>query len=132
MTPKGTAAIAAVMSILLFSPAFALAAGQGIGSAINLTRQYVDSVNQSAYLVFYPNLTAAYGYIGEAVNESTSGNISGAYRLLNLSVHSATTEEARIQAYAMESLAVLVAVGACTAALLYRYMRVPRRNARKP
>ena len=33
---------------------------------INGAQAYVDMVNQSGYLIFYPNLTQAYGYLNQA------------------------------------------------------------------
>ncbi|MDE1833167.1 MAG: hypothetical protein KGH58_01990 [Candidatus Micrarchaeota archaeon] len=93
-----------------------------LSSAINSTRGYLQSVNSSAYLVFYPNLAKAYSELYLAMNQSFS-NQSRALALLNESRSFASAEQSRIDGYRAESAYALGAITIVLAAALYALMR---------
>lgn len=109
---------------LQFSGAFAASPAAGIGAAINSTAQYLARVNESAYLVFYPNLSYAYNALDRAANVSRS-NPAEAYSLLDLARSSALAEQQRISQYRQASFYALAAVSAALALTLYALMRKP-------
>jgi hypothetical protein len=107
------------------------AQGYNMSTAINSTRSYVNTVNESAYLIFYPNLTAAYGYIDNAVNVSHT-NPAYAQVLLGKARESANAQLADIDRYKTWSFYVLAAVSVVLAVLLVKLMRVkPLKKAKK-
>jgi len=93
-----------------------------INASINATAAYINKVNQSGYLIFYPNLQQAYRYLGLARNISPA-NASAAYYLLTQARQSAASQEASIKGYETYSLYVLLAAFALLAVLLYALMR---------
>ena len=93
-----------------------------IGAEINSTIDYVNMVNESAYLVFYPNLTASYNYIGSAENVSRT-NPTYARALLGMAMGSAKQQLNAIDAYKSGSLFVLAIATIVVAVLLNRLMR---------
>lgn len=120
---RGRAAGSAALFLLFACLGAAGAQQAGIGAAINRTAGILSAANQSAYLIFYPNLTGAYSDYYRAVNISgNASNYSAAYSLLNRSAALAEAEEAGIGSYSGYSAAVLAALGAITAAVLYRFM----------
>lgn len=124
MNPGSRLIYFALGLLLLFSLFIcnSLSQGYDIGAAINSTRSYVDKVNQSAYLVFYPNLTAAYGYINDAANVSHT-NPAYAYALLGKAMSSAEQQLNLINRYRTESFYTLAAVSIILAILLNRLMK---------
>jgi hypothetical protein len=99
-----------------------------IAAAINYTRNFVDGVNASAYLVFYPNMGGAYNYLYKAENVSKS-DPSYAYSLLCKAIDSASYQEEHINNYRLISLVALVALAAALALSLYRLV-APLKNIR--
>jgi hypothetical protein len=109
--------------LLLFSLLARCASAQaGIGVEVNSTRSYVDTVNESAYLIFYPNLTAAYNYVDSAANVSHT-NPAYAQVLLGKARESAEAQLAGIDRYKAWSFYALVATSVVLAVLLERLMR---------
>ena len=96
-----------------------------ITSAINATRQYLDKVNGSAYLIFYPNLTYAYNALNSAANVSRT-NTTEAYALLQAANASAAAAQVRISQYSLASLYALAIISVVFAVVLYRLMRKPK------
>lgn len=126
----------AIFAMLLF---FNLAHAQSsnvtasnITTAINLTLQYVNNINQSSYLIFYPNLTKAYADINLARNESQI-NAPYSYVLLAKARQEAQYQLSLINQYRSESLYVLIIFGILFVILLYVLMKPANsgRNARK-
>jgi hypothetical protein len=118
--------------LFLASPAHAAAPaynGTNITQAINSTASYVNTINQSSYLVFYPNLTAAYRYLNLSENASRT-NPTYAYSLLAEARSSARHQQLAIQQYANLSLYLLIAIAIVLAVVLYVFMR-PYRPGRK-
>ena len=98
---------------------------------LNLTYSYVNSVNDSSYLIFYPNLTAAYHYMSLASNAPDQGS---AYALLNEARSSAMAQQIKINGYKEASAYVLAAstIGlVALLALLMRRMPSRRTSGRK-
>jgi hypothetical protein len=95
--------------------------------AINSTRQYVESVNESSYLLFYPNLTYAYNALGTAVNVSRT-NATEAYELLKVANTSAADAQRSIYRYALDSLYALAVISVALAALLFRLMQSKKKG----
>ena len=118
----------ALLAILLMA---AGATAQRIGSNYtveyaNLTlasaSAYVDSVNQSAYLIFYPNLTQAYAYLGKAkatYNTSPASSVLYAQEARS----SAMAQYLAISGYRKMSFAVMAALTVASAAAVLVSMR---------
>ncbi len=117
----------AVAAMLIFSITIN-AAGPDIPnltSDIATTSAYVNTINQSGYLVFYPNLTASYRYISLAGNQTNS---STAYALLSEARSSALAQNERMSSYKADSLYALALSSAVLLALLYALMRRPSKS----
>ncbi len=99
--------------------------------AINMTSSYVNSINQSSYLVFYPNLTASYKYLNEARTEFAA-NQTYAYSLLSKARQSATEQQTSLLRYQSLSLYILAASSILLAIILYIYMKPHQYKGRKP
>jgi predicted PurR-regulated permease PerM len=113
----------------IFSGSVVAAAGQqpqggnsSINSTINATASYIQQVNQSAYLIFYPNLAQAYGYLQKAENISKT-NTTGAYSLLSKARASAAQQESNLDSEKQDSLIVMVLLTIITTLLLYQVMK---------
>ncbi|MDE1825837.1 MAG: hypothetical protein KGH61_04750 [Candidatus Micrarchaeota archaeon] len=133
--------------LLLLFPAILLAGSQPASvagtnytsayasSVINQTQAYLDTVNQSAYLIFYPDLSKAYSYLGQAreiYQSSPSGAIENAY----LARSYATEQYQSISAYRSASLPVVIILALLSLAWLYYVMKpikkVGQRKINKP
>ncbi|MGD0729560.1 MAG: hypothetical protein ABR981_05785 [Candidatus Micrarchaeaceae archaeon] len=125
------------LALLVAMSFFGIAAGaqssnvsSNLTIAINSTQSYIETVNQSSYLVFYPNLSTAYNDLALARNES-SINISDAYMLLGKAKESAEEAQSRISQYKTISLYLLVIVGVILAFSLYVLMSPSKAPKRK-
>jgi len=125
------------LALLVAMSFFGIAAGaqssnvsSNLTIAINSTQSYIETVNQSSYLVFYPNLSTAYNDLALARNES-SINISDAYMLLGKAKGSAEEAQSRISQYKTISLYLLVIVGVILAFSLYVLMSPSKAPKRK-
>lgn len=94
-----------------------------LSRAINYTASYIEIVNESAYLIFYPNLTGSYYYYNQAINASKSNNSSHAYALLHKARDVADVQLAMINRYRTTSLYVLIAITIILGIILYVLMR---------
>ncbi len=93
-----------------------------ISAEINMTESYINMVNKSAYIIFYPNLTSAYSYLEKAKNISRS-DPAYASELLYNARKSAGEQLASIYRYRNESVLALSVVAVILAIALYWYMR---------
>ncbi len=93
-----------------------------LGESINSTASYINTINQSSYLIFYPNLTWAYKYLNLARNESHT-NATYSYLLLEKANASAEIQAQLLSRYQQLSALVLVALTVLLAAILYFFMR---------
>jgi predicted PurR-regulated permease PerM len=130
-----TVGMAVLAMLFLFN--FMHAQGASISTlnmteTINSTATYINTVNQSGYLVFYPNLVQAYGYLNQAKNQSQT-NPQYAYLLLAKARSSAQSQEAQIDQYKTDSLYVLIALAFILVISVYLLMRPykPVKGARK-
>lgn len=87
---------------------------------------YVNAVNQSGYIIFYPNLTQAYDYIGKAQNISLTSPGSAVLYAKD-AVASANSEYQRISRYKFDSLVALLIFSGATAYALLKTLRGSRR-----
>lgn len=94
---------------------------------INQTISYITAVNQSAYLIFYPNLTAAYSYINKAQKLSVSSP-DGAVSYANLAYSSAQSQYEQLGAYRTESLIAMLFVAAVFLIWTYSIMKRVRQG----
>ncbi|MGI0100237.1 MAG: hypothetical protein ACREBH_00725 [Candidatus Micrarchaeaceae archaeon] len=115
-------AMMAMLSLCINAQYSTVNSSTGIGVAINSTKQFISTVNQSSYLVFYPNLTESYMYLHMAVNESKS-NPGYAYILLGEAKASAQHQKQKLASYKTVSLYVLAAFTLVFAASIYVLMR---------
>ncbi len=98
-----------------------------INQSINSTAAYINMVNQSGYLIFYPNLTQAYSYLNQARNQSQM-NQPYAYDLLAKARSSAQLQQESIDKYKSESLYILIIFAFLLAILMYVLMRPMKSN----
>lgn len=99
--------------------------GGNLTYAINNTESFVNSVNKSAYLIFYPNLTSSYHYIALAKEQN---NDSYAYLLLSKARSDAQAQLNKINSYKRDSLYVLVVSVIVLSSILYVLMRPSRKQ----
>ena len=83
---------------------------------------YINEVNDSGYLVFYPNLTQAYSYLNKSYALYPSSP-SGAVYYATLASASAQGQYGRISYYRSASLITVLVLTVVVAALLYLFMR---------
>lgn len=118
----------AIIAVLIFYIALAHAqispslSSSNMTMAINSTASFISQVNESGYLIFYPNLTAAYANLNLAKNESMV-NPPYAYELLAKARSSAQSQENSINQYKTYSLYVLIFFAFVLVILLYVLMR---------
>ena len=96
--------------------------------AINDTAQYIQQVNQSAYLVFYPNLTQAYLYLNQAKNASGKSP-SYAQLLLTKASESAEQQQNTLNSEKSDAIIVVAVFLFVSAVSLFMAMS-PRKNTR--
>ena len=91
-------------------------------AVVNNALAYVNATNESSYLIFSPNLTAAYSDLGKAESiENTSP--SSAVFYAQAAVGSASEAYKKIGVYREDSLAVITLFSIAMAVVLYRFMR---------
>jgi hypothetical protein len=98
---------------------------------INNAMSVIDAVNQSGYLLFYPNLTQAYAYLNRSMvllNASPEASVL----LANKAADDAMAQYSMISAYRQQSILAMLALTAVLALILSRLMRpVPVRSNSK-
>ncbi len=88
---------------------------------LNSATAYVNAINGSGYLIFYPNLTQAYGYLNKSQSAlNASPNASEYYA--GLAMNSAKVEYDRIESYKYYSALVLLVSTLMLGALIYLYL----------
>lgn len=94
---------------------------------LNLTSNYVGLVNESGYLIFYPNLTQANADLASAqklLNTSPASSVV----LANKAANEAKAQYQLISTYRVEAFAVTLALSIVFALILGRLMK-PVRNS---
>ncbi|MCL4374091.1 MAG: hypothetical protein M1360_04120 [Candidatus Marsarchaeota archaeon] len=120
--------VALVAASMAFPYAHSANASASFSTELNATMGYISMVNKSAYIIFYPNLTAAYNYVSEA-KKAASTDPQRASALLADAKASASVQLSSIYRYRTESVVALAAFSVALAILIYLYMR-PSRQAR--
>jgi hypothetical protein len=82
------------------------------------TLAIIDKVNNSAYIIFYPNLSNSYKYLQEAKNES-SKNLSYALILLNKSRENALLQESILNKMKVITFIIVLILTVITSIVLY-------------
>lgn len=135
--------VVALFALALFYEASAvspLSYGASIGSGnytassakafIDSASAYINSINQSGYLIFMPNLTASYKYLDEAKSTyNTSPDTAVIYA--NKAIESAKLSYMQISYYKSYSFVVLVVFTVAIGALLYKLMKPIKRRSRR-
>lgn len=100
-------------------------------SIINSTLSYLNTINQSGYIIFYPSLSEAYAYLNNATKlYNTSPNTAVAYALKAKEI--ASEEYMRISSYRLESFISVLLFTLFMLFLLYLYIRpVKKKKLRK-
>ena len=88
-----------------------------LSSQINSTLSYINQVNQSSYLIFYPNLSSAYNEINMARNSSNSITIN---HLLESAKSSAEQQNNMLNNYRYISFIVMLILVIFSSILLYK------------
>ncbi len=99
-------------------------------STITSVYNYVNSVNESGYLIFEPNLTAPYTYLDKASelrNSSPNAAVVDAQTALSLAQQQYNT----ISSYRQQSLIVAVVFTVAMLLALAKVMRPPKSKNRK-
>ena len=96
--------------------------------AINDTAQYIQQVNQSAYLIFYPNLTQAYSYLNQAKNASQKSP-SYAQLLLTKASESAQQQQNILNSEKSDATIAVAVLFFVSTVSLFMAMR-PRKNTK--
>jgi hypothetical protein len=118
--------IAAVLMLLSVS-FLSLNANQNVSSAINSTRSLIDRVNQSGYLIFYPNMTLADKFLNEA---EMSNNSTETYILLDNATNAAREQEISIYKYRGISFIIMVALAVASLIILLVFVVPKQKNAK--
>ncbi len=94
---------------------------QQANATISQVTQYVNTVNESGYLIFEPNLSAAYRYLNKAISiYNMSPNTAVIYA--DNAYASAHQEYISISYYRTASLPIMIAFTVAMTILLYRFM----------
>ncbi len=96
---------------------------KNISAAINSTREYLNIVNKSAYVIFYPNMEQPYAYLDGAVNATSKKNYSDAYSLLAKARASASEQKSIIYKYRSETFWIMLVAFIASLAVLYFIMK---------
>ncbi|MDE1850983.1 MAG: hypothetical protein KGH54_04300, partial [Candidatus Micrarchaeota archaeon] len=94
---------------------------------INQTLSYINQVNQSAYLIFYPDLSKAYSYLAQA-QQVYSSSPSSAVSYANQAYSIAQGQYSQINSYRSLSTILLIVMAALVLYWLHVLMK-PVKNA---
>lgn len=102
----------------------------GANATISSALAYVNMVNQSGYLVFFPNLTQAYSYLQKAQGVYNSSPAAAVF-YANKAVASAQAQYQSLRSNWLPSFAVMLALSAASAAAVIISMRKAAKAKRK-
>jgi len=118
--------------LLIYSVSMASAQGSTItatnytssyaNQTINQTLSYVNQVNQSAFLIFYPDLAQAYAYLDQA-QQVASASPSSAVAYSNQAFSIAKQQYSRIGVYRSASLVIMLLLTTIFIVWLYLLMK---------
>jgi len=93
---------------------------------INETANYINLVNESGYLIFYPSLSGAYAYMNNATKFcNSSPNLAVSYALKAKQI--ALQEEEKLNSYKLISLISTLIFTIIMLVMLYFYMKPIRK-----
>ena len=93
---------------------------------INETANYINLVNESGYLIFYPSLSEAYAYMNNATKfYNSSPDLAVSYALKAKQI--ALQEEEKLDSYKLISLISMLIFTIIMLLLLYLYMKPIRK-----
>ncbi len=126
-------------ALLIFSISFAQCAyaaqqqpmNSSVANQINYTYSYIQHVNESAYLIFYPNLSRAYALTAQANASTGKGNFTGAIALLQMAQDSAAQQYKIIEGSSTAATYIMLAITFATVSLLYFIMLPRKRRTRR-
>lgn len=98
--------------------------------ALNSTLRYLKLINQSSYVVFYPNMKYSAIFIQKAKNASVE-NPSMAYSFLSKARINATEQLAAVNKYKNISFVIMAVLALLTGLLLLSIMKKYNLKARK-
>ncbi|MEM3476791.1 MAG: hypothetical protein QW045_01605 [Candidatus Micrarchaeaceae archaeon] len=128
MILKHAAVFAVFLMLLPFAEAADSLPNANANATISNALKIINEANQSAYLIFAPNLASSYYYINEAM---AANNSSKAISLAMQAEDSARSEMHRINSYAAISIAVTGLLALAVFTLLYIYMKPIKIQSRK-
>ncbi|MEM0106901.1 MAG: hypothetical protein QW582_02485 [Candidatus Micrarchaeaceae archaeon] len=128
MILKHAAVFAVFLMLLPFAEAADSLPNANANATISNALKIINEANQSAYLIFAPNLASSYHYINEAM---AANNSSKAISLAMQAEDSARSEMHRINSYAAISIAVTGLLALAVFTLLYIYMKPIKIQSRK-
>jgi hypothetical protein len=121
------AATASALPIHLNQPSYSASEANAI---IANASYYVNLVNQTAYVLYTPNLTASYHYLSKAYAfYNASPDIAAAYAYK--AERMAEVQYGVLKSYQESSVPVLLVAGFVSLVLLVRFMRVERKPTRR-
>ncbi len=92
-----------------------------VSAVINQTAAYINTVNQSGYLIFYPNLTSSYSFLNKS-KQAYGNNLSESMFYANRAKSSAEDAYTKIESYKYYSAITLLVLAIALGALIYLYM----------
>jgi uncharacterized BrkB/YihY/UPF0761 family membrane protein len=99
-------------------------------SIINSAFAYVNAINESGYILFYPSLDKAYAYLNNATKLcNSSPSIAIEYALKAKQI--AANEESRLESYRLVSFIIMLAFTIAMLFILYTYMKPVKQKGRK-
>ena len=94
---------------------------------INQTLGYINQVNESGYLIFYPNLASAYAYIQKAQQSATTSPDT-AILYAGMATTQAQAEYSRISGYKTLSFWIMVFLSLISLIWLFALMQKRRKK----
>ncbi len=89
---------------------------------LNESQSYVDAINQSGYLLFYPNLTKAYNDLNMSRNY-LNNSINSSIYYANLAKSDANSEYSKISQYKQNSFYAMLIFTVASGLVLYAVMQ---------
>lgn len=102
--------------------------------SINEAEAYINKVNQSSFLIFHPNLSAAYGYLRDARYAAANDSFGSAVIYSEEAQMAASDAYLKMIPYRAEAFVGIVAFTVAVGLVLYRFMtpvRLPHKKLMK-
>jgi len=99
-------------------------------ASVSMAANYIVAINQSTYLIFSPNLTSAYSYLGKAQSLYNSSPIA-AVAYAQLATNAAASSYSQIGYYRNISAIFMILLTVLAGALLYKFGATRKKGATK-